>query len=58
MFGARAPTEDPKNDDEKALRILADTCRKTDDRRYETGLFWKVTGELSNNRIYAENHLK
>ena len=58
-FGARALTADPTNNhDEKALRILADTCRKTDDGRYETGLLWKSTEELPNNRIYSEIHLK
>ena len=57
-FGPRAATEDPTtNDEDKALEILTDTCRKTDDGRFETGLLWKST-ELPNNRIYAENHLK
>ena len=58
-YGPRAATEDPTtNDEDKALEILADTCRKTDEGRFETGLLWKSTEELPNNRIYAENHLK
>ena len=52
----RAATEDPTtNDEEKALKILADTCRETDAGRFETGLLWKSTEQLPNNRIY---HLK
>ena len=40
-YGPRAPTEDQtNNDDDKALRILAEPCRNTDDGRYETGLLW------------------
>ena len=58
-YRPRAATENPTTIDEvKALKILADTCRKTDDGRFETGLPWKSTEELPNNRIYAENHLK
>ena len=58
-YGPRAATEVPTtNDEDKALEILADTCRKTDEGRFETGLLWKSTEELPNNRIYAENHLK
>ena len=58
-YEPRAATEDPTtNDEDKALKILADTCRKTNDGRFETGLLWKSTEELPNNHIYAENHLK
>ena len=58
-YGPRAAIEDPMtNDADKALKILADNCRKTDDGRFETGLLWKSTEELPNNRMYAENHLK
>ena len=58
-YGPRAATEDPTtNDEDKALEILADTCRKTEDGRFETGILWKSTEELPNNRIYAETHLK
>ena len=58
-FGPIATTEDPTTNDEvKVFKILADTCGKTDDGRFETGLLWKSTEELPNNHIYAENHLK
>ena len=57
-YGPRAATEDPTtNEEDKAPEILADTCRKTDDGRFETGLSWKSTEEQPNNRVYAENHL-
>ena len=57
--GPRASTKDSTNhNDDKALKILAETCRKTDDKRYEKGLLWKSTEELLNNRIYAENQMK
>ena len=58
-YGPRAPTDDPtKNEDDKARRILTDTCRKTDDGTYETGFLWTSTEELPSNRIFAENHLR
>ena len=58
-YGPRAAPEDPTtNDEDKALKRLADTRRKTDDGRFETELLWKSTEELPNNRINAENHLK
>ena len=55
-YGPRAATEDPTTKT-KHLKY-SDTCRKTDDRRFETGLLWKSTEQLPSNRIYAENHLK
>ena len=44
------------NDDENALRKLADTCRKTDEGRYDTGLLWKSTAELTN--YASKSHLR
>ena len=58
-YGPRAATENSTtNDEDEALILLADTCCKTDDGRFETRLLWKSTEEVPNNRIHDENHLK